>query len=55
MFVPFRALGQALGVNVSWDADTRTAYYNAGNATKSVATTTEATTAEATETTTAAE
>jgi hypothetical protein len=55
MFVPFRALGQALGVNVSWDADTRTAYYNAGNATKSVATTTEATTAEETETTTAAE
>lgn len=29
MFVPFRALGQALGVNVNWDADTRTATYNA--------------------------
>lgn len=29
MFVPFRALGQALGVSVSWDADTRTAIYNA--------------------------
>ena len=29
MFVPFRALGQALGVNVSWDNDTRTAIYNA--------------------------
>lgn len=29
MFVPFRALGTALGVNVAWDADTRTATYNA--------------------------
>jgi hypothetical protein len=29
MYVPFRALGQALGVPVSWDADTRTAIYNA--------------------------
>lgn len=28
MFVPFRALGQALGVPVSWNADTRTAIYN---------------------------
>ena len=28
MFVPFRALGQALGVPVSWDAETRTAIYN---------------------------
>ncbi len=28
MYVPFRALGQALGVPVSWDADTRTAIYN---------------------------
>ncbi len=28
MYVPFRALGQALGVSVSWDADTRTAIYN---------------------------
>lgn len=31
MFVPFRALGQALGVNVSWNADTRTAIYNSNN------------------------
>lgn len=29
MFVPFRALGNALGVNVSWDADTKTATYSA--------------------------
>lgn len=29
MFVPFRALGQAFGVSVSWDADTKTAIYNA--------------------------
>lgn len=28
MFVPFRALGTALGVTVSWDAETRTAIYN---------------------------
>jgi len=28
MFVPFRALGQALGVPVSWDQDTFTAIYN---------------------------
>jgi len=28
MFVPFRALGQALGVNVTWDDETRTATYN---------------------------
>ncbi len=28
MFVPFRALGQALGVTVDWDAETRTAIYN---------------------------
>ena len=28
MYVPFRALGQALGVPVSWNADTRTAIYN---------------------------
>ncbi len=28
MFVPFRALGNALGINVTWDADTRTATYN---------------------------
>jgi len=27
MFIPFRALGKALGVNVSWDADTKTAIY----------------------------
>lgn len=29
MFVPFRALGTALGVPVSWDETTRTATYNA--------------------------
>lgn len=29
MFVPFRALGNALGVNVTWDADTKTATYSA--------------------------
>lgn len=28
MYVPFRALGQAFGVSVSWDAETRTAIYN---------------------------
>ncbi len=28
MFIPFRALGQALGVSVDWDADTKTAVYN---------------------------
>ncbi len=28
MFVPFRALGTALGVPVTWDAETRTAIYN---------------------------
>ena len=28
MYVPFRALGQALGVPVTWDAETRTAIYN---------------------------
>jgi len=28
MFVPFRALGDAFNVSVSWDADTRTAIYN---------------------------
>lgn len=28
MYVPFRALGQALGVSVTWDAETRTAIYN---------------------------
>lgn len=27
MYVPFRALGNALGVNVDWDADTKTAIY----------------------------
>ncbi len=58
MFVPFRALGQALGVPVSWNADTRTAIYNeqlAGADTKNDAET-EATTAaaEETEATTAA-
>lgn len=29
MFVPFRAIGTALGISVGWDADTRTATYNA--------------------------
>jgi len=29
MFVPFRAIGTAINVNVGWDADTRTATYNA--------------------------
>lgn len=28
MFVPFRALGQALGANVSWNGETKTAYFN---------------------------
>lgn len=28
MFIPFRALGQALGVDVDWDAPTNTAIYN---------------------------
>ncbi len=28
MFVPFRALGEALGVGVEWEADTKTAIYN---------------------------
>lgn len=46
LFVPFRALGQALGVSVSWNADTRTAIYNE----KSIVTTT--TTTESTSTTT---
>lgn|GEM_PF-6152070 len=27
-FVPFRALGEAFGIPVSWDPDTATAYYN---------------------------
>lgn len=62
MFVPFRALGQALGVSVSWDADTRTAIYNESNGRNNVSanvitnatTTTAATTTETTtETTTA--
>ena len=62
MFVPFRALGQALGVPVSWNAETRTAIYNGQLATAAVDTvdveeTTEATTAaeETTESTTAAD
>lgn len=62
MFVPFRALGQALGVPVSWNAETRTAIYNGQLATAAVDTvdveeTTEATTAaeETTEATTAEE
>lgn len=28
MFVPFRTIGEALGADVSWDADTKTAMYN---------------------------
>ncbi len=28
MFIPFRALGNALGVNVDWDAETKTATYS---------------------------
>ncbi len=51
MFVPFRALGQALGVPVSWNADTRTAIYNgqlAGADTKTDAEATEETTVEET-------
>lgn len=56
MFVPFRALGQALGVPVSWDAESRTAIYNeqlastAASTDTVVETTTEAATEETTET-----
>ena len=53
MFVPFRALGQALGVNVSWDADSRTAIYNENNARNSNTTTTATTASTTTESTTA--
>ena len=53
MFVPFRALGQALGVPVSWDAESRTAIYNEQLATTAVrdevVETTEAATEETTE------
>ena len=55
MFVPFRALGQALGVSVSWDPETRTAIYNAENSRNANVTTTttkETTTATTTATTT---
>lgn len=55
MFVPFRALGQALGVTVDWDADTRTAIYNQNggrNTSPVVQTTTQTTTATTSETTT---
>nr|WP_317359281.1 copper amine oxidase N-terminal domain-containing protein [uncultured Tyzzerella sp.] len=48
MFVPFRALGQALGVAVTWDADSRTAIYNENNARNSNTTTTASTTTEST-------
>ena len=44
MFVPFRALGQALGIAVTWDANTRTAIYNENNARNANATTTATTT-----------
>ena len=27
MFIPFRALGEALGVSVDWDANSKTAIY----------------------------
>lgn len=53
MFVPFRALGQALGIAVTWDANTRTAIYNENNARNTNATTTAATTATTTTATTA--
>lgn len=46
MYVPFRALGKALGIDVEWDAEARAAKY--------VAPTTEATTEETTEETTEA-
>ena len=52
MFVPFRALGQALGIAVTWDANTRTAIYNENNARNTNATTTAATTATTTTATT---
>jgi len=39
-FIPMRALGTALGVNVGWDADTRTATYNPEKADGEVAATT---------------
>ncbi len=55
MFVPFRALGQALGVPVSWNADTRTAIYNEQLAAADTKNDAEATTAAAEETTEAAE
>lgn len=50
MFVPFRALGQALGVTVNWDADTKTAIYNENNARNANVATTESTTATTTST-----
>lgn len=53
IFVPFRALGQALGIAVTWDANTRTAIYNENNARNTNATTTAATTATTATTTTA--
>lgn len=53
IFVPFRALGQALGIAVTWDANTRTAIYNENNARNTNATTTAATTATTTTATTA--
>lgn len=51
-FVPFRAIGQALGVRVDWDADTRTAIYNQKSATATTTQTTESTTESTTEETT---
>lgn len=55
MFVPFRALGQALGVAVTWDADSRTAIYNENNARNSNTTTTATTASTTTESTTASD
>lgn len=31
MYIPFRALGEALGADVEWDAETKTAIYNINN------------------------
>ena len=62
MFVPFRALGTALGVDVQWDENTKTAIYNQDNGRNrktsetttmmSSTTTTMSTTASSTESTT---
>lgn len=59
MYVPFRALGQALGIDVTWDEANRTAIYNfeysiSGANNGSAVTTTEATTVTTTASTEAA-